>query len=332
MEAGLAIVVLAVALDRLQPGRCAPAPAAVDRSGRRSGSAIRPRCCALARRSLFTRLLGLAVPAFANLSAIAARSRPRRLWKAAGRMAERELLRHVRDVQDGGCSCLCAQSRCSAFCWGCPGSARCSLLGARGLAARRRAARRSSSLRFALFCAVTGNLGTDHGHRLSRRRLGRHRGADRHPDRHLRLAQRPRAGGSCKPIIDTLQTLPSFVFIIPVVMLFRVGDFTAMIAIVLFAIVPAIRYTALGIRAGPPALIEAATAMGSTRRQLFWQGAAAAGAAGDHARHQPDDHAGDLMLIIIGAWSARAISGRRSLSRSPRPMSGAASWRGSGSP
>ena len=64
------------------------------------------------------------------------------------------------------------------------------------------------------------------------------------------------------PIIDTLQTLPSFCFIIPVVMLFRVGDVTAMIATVAFAVVPAIRYTNHGIRQVPPALIEAAKVVG----------------------------------------------------------------------
>jgi glycine betaine/proline transport system permease protein len=72
-------------------------------------------------------------------------------------------------------------------------------------------------------------------------------------------------------IIDTLQTLPSFVYLIPVVMLFRVGDFTAMIAIILYALAPAIRYTALGIREVDPGLIEAATAMGATRRQVLWR-------------------------------------------------------------
>ncbi len=45
--------------------------------------------------------------------------------------------------------------------------------------------------------------------------------------------------------LDTLQTLPSFVYLMPAVMLFRVGDFTAMIAVVAFALVPAVRYTAL---------------------------------------------------------------------------------------
>jgi glycine betaine/proline transport system permease protein len=68
-------------------------------------------------------------------------------------------------------------------------------------------------------------------------------------------------------IIDTLQTLPSFVYLIPVVMLFRVGDFTAMIAVVLYALAPAVRYTALGIREVNPSLIEAAKAMGTTRLQ-----------------------------------------------------------------
>jgi glycine betaine/proline transport system permease protein len=73
------------------------------------------------------------------------------------------------------------------------------------------------------------------------------------------------------PIIDTLQTLPSFCFIIPVVMLFRVGDVTALIATVAFAIVPAIRYTNFGLRQVPPQLVEAATVAGCTRWQMFWK-------------------------------------------------------------
>jgi glycine betaine/proline transport system permease protein len=70
-------------------------------------------------------------------------------------------------------------------------------------------------------------------------------------------------------IIDTLQTLPSFVYLIPVVMLFRVGDFTAMIAIVLYALAPAVRYTAHGIRNVQPTLIQAGTAAGCTPFQLL---------------------------------------------------------------
>ncbi len=72
-------------------------------------------------------------------------------------------------------------------------------------------------------------------------------------------------------IIDTLQTLPSFVYLIPVVMLFRVGDFSAMIAVVLYAIAPAIRYAAHGIRRIPPHLVEAGRATGCTARQLLFK-------------------------------------------------------------
>ena len=80
-----------------------------------------------------------------------------------------------------------------------------------------------------------------------------------------------RVSGIVTPIIDTLQTIPSFCFIIPVVMLFRVGDVTAMIATVTFAIVPAIRYTDHGIRQVPHELIEAGIVSGCTKRQLFWR-------------------------------------------------------------
>ena len=72
-------------------------------------------------------------------------------------------------------------------------------------------------------------------------------------------------------VIDTLQTLPYFVYLIPVVMLFRVGDFSAMIAVVAYSLVPAIRYTDHGIRQVPPGIIEAATAAGCTRRQILWK-------------------------------------------------------------
>jgi glycine betaine/proline transport system permease protein len=70
-------------------------------------------------------------------------------------------------------------------------------------------------------------------------------------------------------IIDTLQTLPSFVYLMPVVMLFRVGDFTAMIAVVLYAVSPAIRYTAHGLRRVDPQLIEAGVVSGCTPFQIL---------------------------------------------------------------
>jgi len=84
-------------------------------------------------------------------------------------------------------------------------------------------------------------------------------------------ARRERAHRAVQVIVDTLQTLPSFVYLIPVVMLFRVGDFSAMIAIVAYAVAPAIRYADHGIRQVPADLIEAARAMGCTRRQILWR-------------------------------------------------------------
>ncbi|MGE0211463.1 MAG: ABC transporter permease [Parvibaculaceae bacterium] len=72
-----------------------------------------------------------------------------------------------------------------------------------------------------------------------------------------------------RAVIDTLQTLPSFVYLMPVVMLFRVGDFTAMVAVVAYAIVPAIRYTVHGLQRIEPQLIEAGVASGSTAWQLL---------------------------------------------------------------
>jgi glycine betaine/proline transport system permease protein len=78
-----------------------------------------------------------------------------------------------------------------------------------------------------------------------------------------------RAGSIIGVLIDTLQTLPSFVYLIPVVMLFRIGDFTAMVAIVLYAVVPAVRYAAHGVRSVSPELIEAGVVSGCTKRQLL---------------------------------------------------------------
>jgi glycine betaine/proline transport system permease protein len=77
------------------------------------------------------------------------------------------------------------------------------------------------------------------------------------------------AGKIIGAIVDTLQTLPSFVYLIPVVMLFRVGDFSAMIAVVLFALVPAVKYTAHGLRSVPAELIEAGVVCGCTPFQIL---------------------------------------------------------------
>ena len=84
-------------------------------------------------------------------------------------------------------------------------------------------------------------------------------------------ARHDRAKRVIDVVIDTLQTIPAFVYLIPAVMLFRVGDVAAMIGIVLYALTPAIRYTDLGIRKVNPGLIEAAKASGCTRRQILWR-------------------------------------------------------------
>ena len=82
-------------------------------------------------------------------------------------------------------------------------------------------------------------------------------------------ANNPRVNRVVQVIIDTLQTLPSFVYLIPVVMLFRVGDFSAMIAIVAYATAPATRYTIHGLSQVPEHLIEAARAQGCSRGQIL---------------------------------------------------------------
>ncbi len=74
-----------------------------------------------------------------------------------------------------------------------------------------------------------------------------------------------------RPINDALQTMPQFVFLIPALMLFRVGEFTALIAIMLYAIVPPVRYVEQGLRTVPAHLVEAAQQMGVTRMQMLWQ-------------------------------------------------------------
>lgn len=81
--------------------------------------------------------------------------------------------------------------------------------------------------------------------------------------------ERERLWGWVRLAIDTLQTLPSFVYLMPAVMLFRVGDFTAMIAVVAYSVAPAIRYTVLGIQGVDPRLVEAGRAMGCTNMQLL---------------------------------------------------------------
>lgn len=82
-------------------------------------------------------------------------------------------------------------------------------------------------------------------------------------------AERERLWGPVQVVIDTAQTLPSFVYLMPAVMLFRVGDFTALIAVVAYAVAPAVRYTVLGLKGVDPRLVEAGRAMGCTDWQIL---------------------------------------------------------------
>ncbi len=72
-------------------------------------------------------------------------------------------------------------------------------------------------------------------------------------------------------LCDTFQTFPSFIYLIPVIMLFRVGDVAAIAAIVIYAMIPAIRYTIFGLRGVPHEIVEAGIASGCTRAQLLWK-------------------------------------------------------------
>ncbi len=80
-----------------------------------------------------------------------------------------------------------------------------------------------------------------------------------------------RVSAIVRPINDTLQTLPQFVLLIPAVMFFRIGEFTALMAIVAYAIVPMIRYTEQGLRNVSPTAVEAGITSGCTPSQIFWQ-------------------------------------------------------------
>lgn len=72
-----------------------------------------------------------------------------------------------------------------------------------------------------------------------------------------------------RPVLDFLQTIPPFVYLVPVIMLFNVGRVPGLIASVLYALPPAIRLTDLGIRQVAPEVVEAAHAFGSTARQTL---------------------------------------------------------------
>ncbi|MEM9045319.1 MAG: ABC transporter permease subunit [Pseudomonadota bacterium] len=85
----------------------------------------------------------------------------------------------------------------------------------------------------------------------------------------LLAAVSPRAWKVLQPVCDMLQTIPLFVFLIPMLMFFQIGEFSALLAICAYAIVPIIRYTRHGIVNTPDDLMEAAIASGATPMQIY---------------------------------------------------------------
>ncbi|QXI31470.1 ATP-binding cassette domain-containing protein [Pseudomonas vanderleydeniana] len=83
------------------------------------------------------------------------------------------------------------------------------------------------------------------------------------------LAKRPLARRLLTPLLDVMQTLPTFVYLIPAVAFFSVGKTPAVIATVIFALAPMIRLTALGLQEVPKAAVEAAVAHGATPWQTL---------------------------------------------------------------
>ncbi|MEM1152235.1 MAG: ABC transporter permease subunit, partial [Pseudomonadota bacterium] len=85
------------------------------------------------------------------------------------------------------------------------------------------------------------------------------------------LSTRKKAQGPAGFVLDTLQTLPTLVYLLPAVMLFRIGDVSAVIAVTLYAMAPAVRYAMVGMAQVPQARLEAAEIAGASRWQtLIW--------------------------------------------------------------
>ncbi|MGI9391285.1 MAG: choline ABC transporter permease subunit [Boseongicola sp.] len=87
----------------------------------------------------------------------------------------------------------------------------------------------------------------------------------------IAAAHRPRLFRAMRPILDLMQTLPTFVYLIPAIVFFGIGMVPGLIATVIFVLPAPIRLTHLGISTTPSALLEAAQAFGATPRQTLWK-------------------------------------------------------------
>ena len=85
------------------------------------------------------------------------------------------------------------------------------------------------------------------------------------------LARSDHAAAVVRPILDAMQTTPAFVYLVPVVMLFGIGNVPGVVVTIIFALPPLIRLTSLGIRQVPGNLVEAARSFGASPRQLLFK-------------------------------------------------------------
>jgi len=87
----------------------------------------------------------------------------------------------------------------------------------------------------------------------------------------IAAAHRPRLYAWIRPVLDLMQTLPTFVYLIPAIVFFGIGMVPGLIATVIFVLPAPIRLTHLGISSTPQPLLEAARAFGATKSQTLWK-------------------------------------------------------------
>ncbi len=87
----------------------------------------------------------------------------------------------------------------------------------------------------------------------------------------IAAAHRPRLHAWLRPVLDLMQTLPTFVYLIPAIVFFGIGMVPGLIATVIFVLPAPIRLTQLGVASTPATLREAAQAFGATPRQTLWK-------------------------------------------------------------
>ncbi|WP_282607261.1 choline ABC transporter permease subunit [Pelagibius sp. Alg239-R121] len=87
----------------------------------------------------------------------------------------------------------------------------------------------------------------------------------------IAAAHRPGLYTAIRPVLDLMQTIPTFVYLIPTLTLFGLGVVPGLISTVIFAIPAPIRLTYLGVSSVPKALVEAGESFGATKQQLLWK-------------------------------------------------------------